>query len=301
MSGANQPGSPTVAERWPPTTASIYPVDIVRKLSALTSEFYGHEAASFSATRQTPWHGWDEAWRIIVEESPELTAKPLIALDLGCGNLRFERFLSERVREPVAVHALDNCAALPKDELDAPLLSDHLDVAFREIDLVEHLLDSPDIPLVNPGTCNIAVAFGLMHHLPTFALRVRIIQELIGALRPGGFAIASFWQFLNDPRIAAKAAAITVEGRAARHLPPFGPGDHLLGWQHAQDVYRFCHHTTDSEIDKLLTHAREEATRADPESLTFREVARFSADGKEGNLNRYVVLQRRGPQADALC
>lgn len=301
MSGANQPGSPTVAERWPPTTASIYPVDIVRKLSALTSEFYGHEAASFSATRQTPWHGWDKAWRIIVEESPELAAKPLIALDLGCGNLRFERFLAERAREPVAVHALDNCAALSKDELDAPLLSDHLDVAFRKIDLVEHLLDSPDIPLVIPGTCNIAVAFGLMHHLPTFALRVRIIQELIGALRPGGFAIASFWQFLNDPRIASKASAITVEGRAARHLPPFGPGDHLLGWQHAQGVYRFCHHTSDGEIDELLTRAREEAPQADPESLTFREVARFSADGKEGNLNRYVVLQRREPQADALC
>ena len=27
-------------------------------------------------------------------------------------------------------------------------------------------------------------------------------------------------------------------------------------------------------------------------SLPLREVARFSADGKQGNLNRYLILQR---------
>lgn len=300
MSAADRPDCPA-AERRPATTASVYPVGVVRKLSALTSEFYTREAASFSATRQAPWHGWDEAWEIIVEESPEIADKPLTALDLGCGNLRFERFLAERTQAPVAAHALDNCTALPKGEIGTPLLPDRLDVAFREIDLVGHLLNSPDIPLVNPGTCDIAVTFGLMHHLPTFALRVRVIQKLVSALRPGGFAVASFWQFLNNPRIAAKAKTTTAEGRTARHLPPLGPGDYLLGWQHAQGVYRFCHHTTDSEIDALLAYVREEATRAVPISPSFREIARFSADGKEGNLNRYVVLQRREPQADALC
>ena len=92
----------------------------------------------------------------------------------------------------------------------------------------------------------------------------------------------SFWQFLRDGRIAAKAAAVTDRGRETHGLPAFAPGDYLLGWQHAEDVYRFCHHATDGEIDGLVAGF----------SLPCREIIRFSADGKHDDLNRYVVLQR---------
>lgn len=37
-------------------------------------------------------------------------------------------------------------------------------------------------------------------------------------------------------------------------------------------------------------HLRQQ--RASTASLPLREVARFSADGKQGNLNRYLILQR---------
>ena len=155
-------------------------------------------------------------------------------------------------------------------------------VDFRPFDIVESLLDGSFANRLPYGTCDLAVAFGLMHHLPTFALRTEALAALLRSLRPGGFAIASFWQFLNDARLAGKAAAVTDEGRAAHSLPPFGPGDHLLGWQHAEDVYRFCHHATDGEIDGLIAGF----------SLPCREIIRFSADGRHGDLNRYVVLQR---------
>lgn len=42
-----------------------YSPQIIRKLNALTSDFYAREAASFSATRQAPWHGWEKAWELI--------------------------------------------------------------------------------------------------------------------------------------------------------------------------------------------------------------------------------------------
>lgn len=72
-------------------------------------------------------------------------------------------------------------------------------------------------------------------------------------------------------------------------------------------MYRFCHHTTDDEIDRLLADAAPFPMAADtpasPPTIhaagtaplpapSFREVAQFSADGKQGNLNRYVVLRR---------
>ncbi|MEC4272815.1 class I SAM-dependent methyltransferase [Adlercreutzia sp. R25] len=269
---------------------NAYPAAVVRQLSALTTEFYAREAASFSVTRQAPWHGWEKAWEVISEQRPSLAAEPLAVLDVGCGNLRFERFLATHTRGPVAVCALDNCTALAEDGT-APL-SERFTLEFQETDLVEHLLNNHGTPLANPGTCDIAVAFGLMHHVPTFALRTRILQELISALRPGGFALVSFWQFLNDPRLAAKAEAVTAAGRAEHNLPLFQENDFLLGWQEAERVYRFCHHTPDAEIDALLANVQQALAQAHSSSPTFRELARFSADGKPGNLNRYVILQR---------
>lgn len=356
---------------------------VIRKLNALTSDFYAREAASFSATRLAPWHGWERAWELIaaraatqapfpgndtaqaplpghdavqaplsdrITRTPSSYAGnpdgPLAVLDLGCGNLRFERFLAERTNAPMRVTALDNCpdlasfgtdslsaafsrnlnnlSALAKTKegdaltyphpigspLSAPAKTKEEDAAeqstnfpgkavvdLRALDIVETLLDGTFADRLPHDECDLAVAFGLMHHLPTFRLRARVLEGLLGSLRPGGFAVVSFWQFLNDPRLAAKATAATVEGRAAHHLPAFQENDFLLGWQHAEGVYRFCHHTPEDEIDALLAAIREPSAPSTsgctpPAPLPFREVARFSADGKLGNLNRYLILQR---------
>lgn len=251
-----------------------YDIAILRQLNALTSQFYEREAASFSATRQAPWRGWGQALDIIAQTDGAFGRHPLAVLDLACGNLRFERFLAER-RIPVAsVTALDNCPVLLGEPDSA--------VAFRSCDLIEALIDDDFRASLPHATCDLSVAFGFMHHVAAFPLRVRALEGLLDSLRPGGFAVVSFWQFLHDDRIAAKAAATTAAGRRAWSLPPFEPYDYLLGWQHTEGAYRFCHHTTDEEIDRLTAAV----------VLPFREIARFSADGKQGNLNRYLILQR---------
>ena len=179
----------------------------------------------------------------------------------------------------------------------ARILPEKTIVDLRALDIVESLLDGTFADRLPRNSHDLAVAFGLMHHLPTFALRARVLEGILGSLRPGGFAVVSFWQFLNDPRLAAKAATVTAEGRAAHCLPTFQENDFLLGWQHAEGTYRFCHHTPEDEIDALLAAIREPSapstsgcTSAAP--LPFCEIARFSADGKLGNLNRYLILQR---------
>lgn len=318
-----------------------YSPQVIRKLNDLTSDFYAREAASFSATRQAPWHGWERVWKLITAHDavqnpfPSHAARvpdddtgdsgaPLTILDLGCGNLRFERFLAERTNAPLRVTALDNCPDLASPEIGALSAAfphslrsssaasktkeedasgqganppEKTIVDLRALDIVESLLDGTFADRLPRNSHDLAVAFGLMHHLPTFALRARVLEGLLGSLRPGGFAVVSFWQFLNDPRLAAKAATVTAEGRAAHRLPTFHENDFLLGWQHAEGVYRFCHHTTEDEIDALLAAIREPSAPstsgcASAAPLPFREIARFSADGKLGNLNRYLILQR---------
>lgn len=318
-----------------------YSPQVIRKLNDLTSDFYAREAASFSATRQAPWHGWERVWKLITAHDavqnpfPSHAARvpdddtgdsgaPLTILDLGCGNLRFERFLAERTNAPLRVTALDNCPDLASPEIGALSAAfphslrsssaasktkeedasgqganppEKTIVDLRALDIVESLLDGTFADRLPRNSHDLAVAFGLMHHLPTFALRARVLEGLLGSLRPGGFAVVSFWQFLNDPRLAAKAATVTAEGRAAHRLPTFHENDFLLGWQHAEGVYRFCHHTPEDEIDALLAAIREPSApstsgRTPPAPLPFREIARFSADGKQENLNRYLILQR---------
>ncbi len=266
-----------------------YSPQVIRKLNALTSDFYAREAASFSATRQAPWHGWEKAWELIT--APDAAQGPfpshaavrdslssraaripddyasnskdsLAVLDLGCGNLRFERFLAERTNAPLRVTALDNCPDLASPEIGA------LSAAFP-------------------------------HSLRSSSAASKTKEEDASGqgANPPEKTVVSFWQFLNDPRLAAKAATVTAEGRAAHCLPTFQENDFLLGWQHAEGTYRFCHHTPEDEIDALLAAIREPSAPstsgcAPPAPLPFREIARFSADGKLGNLNRYLILQR---------
>ena len=65
-------------------------------------------------------------------------------------------------------------------------------------------------------------------------------------------------------------------------LDALEPGDHLLGWQDGTSL-RYCHHFEEREIDQLI-----EALPAG----TVRPFERYSADGRAGNLNRYVLLRR---------
>lgn len=256
---------------------------VVRQLNALTTAFYAQEAASFSATRQAPWEGWGQALSLIAKADPGLMAHPAHLLDVGCGNLRFERAVAQLATEPLAVTAVDNCPPLVA-QADATELPANVSVDFHQMDIVEALLDGTLSQRMPDSTCHLAVAFGVMHHVPRFDLRAQLLEQLVRALRPGGFAVVSLWQLLDDARLAAKAERATAEGRAAQGLPGFGAKDRLLSWRQAKGVYRFCHHCDDEEIDHLVAQTQIAAP--------LREIARFSADGKSGKLNRYIVLQR---------
>ena len=104
---------------------------------------------------------------------------------------------------------------------------------------------------------------------------------LIDKTRSGGFVFVSFWQFLNSAKLAEKAEVTTHQALKELGNMELNAGDYLLGWQHEQHTYRYCHSFTGKEIDKLVKSALPRARLAD----------RFQADGKSGNLNSYAVLQ----------
>ena len=253
------------------------------RLCALTSEFYRANAESFSQTRQSPWQGWVRLLEVVDARAAE--REPLRVLDLACGNLRFERYLADALPgRTVSGYAVDNCEPLveagERNEF-GPLSR----MVFQNLDAIERLsagclresLEAPD------ASCDLAVSFGFMHHVPLERWRAELLRALIAKVRPGGFVAVSFWRFLNSDKLARKAQETTDRARAELGLPELPPNDYLLGWQDTQGLYRYCHHFDEQEIERLL------AAMADSAEL----VSRFEADGKTGNLNEYVVLRAK--------
>lgn len=251
------------------------------RLCALTGEFYRANAESFSQTRQSPWQGWVRLLEVMDARAAE--RELLRVLDVACGNLRFERYLADALPgRMLSGWAVDNCEPLVEagERSEFGPLSR---MSFQNLDAIERLsagclreaLEAPD------ASCDLAVSFGFMHHVPLERWRAELLRTLIAKVRPGGFVAVSFWRFLNSDKLARKAQETTIRARVDLVIPELPPNDYLLGWQDTQGLYRYCHHFDEPEIERLL------AAVADSAEL----VSRFEADGKTGNLNEYVVLR----------
>lgn len=251
-------------------------------------------------------------------------------LDIACGNLRFEAFLANAYPHiDWSFFAVDNCEPL--------VASGQEDIAkkvhFTCEDIVSNLLEGlpaaepANIPALAAATpFDLVVSFGFLHHIPSFDLRRQFLLEALSQVKPGGYLVVSFWQFLNDPAKRAKIEQTHVEALAffagcaetrtndrealdrgvgssssdnpnpSCLKPPaffagsLEPNDYFLGWKNEPGNYRYCHHFSNEEIDRIITALAPHAT----------VIESFSADGKPGNLNRYVVFKREELPIDSI-
>ena len=237
-------------------------------------------------------------------------ARPALSVfDLACGNLRFEAFLAKELADTdLAFHTADDCDALVKgapwrpDPADGAALGNRAAGSIRwhhqSFDVLAALdaegrSDGAALDAETPGggpalaealqtpRCDLAVSFGFLHHIPLPRWREEVLAMLAAKVRPGGFVIVSLWRFLENPLLARKAEATHEHALAELGLPPLDAGDRLLGWRDEPGAYRYCHSFTDGEIDALAASVGHAVT----------EVARFRADGRDGALNSYLVLQ----------
>lgn len=249
------------------------------QLSYVTSEFYTQQAQSFSATRQMPWQGWQQC----LDAMPQLSAgEKLSVLDVGCGNLRFARFLCDEVGiVPAKYFAVDNCKPL----VESGEVGTHIsELIFIELDVIKSLLDNTLSSRLTVPACDLVVAFGFLHHVPGAQKRIQLLHTLLDKTKPGGFVCVSFWQFMNSQKLAAKAQETTAQGLRALGIDAseLEEHDYLIGWQDKANTWRYCHHFSQEELDELLASLGPDV----------HVCAQFSADGKDNNLNRYVILQR---------
>lgn len=275
-------------------------------LCSLTDDFYAANAESFSRTRQQAWVGWQrclEAAGLIggardgrqdgftptLEDGLFENAEwPLSVIDVACGNLRFARYLRGQLapERQLEYFAADSCEELLPDE--ESLANTMPFVRFQKVDVLQRLLHGADLPSAfDTSSAQMVVCFGFMHHVPGMALRADLLDGLVRCARPGGYVIVSFWQFLKSDELAQGARAQHMQALSVLGMEQscLDDGDFLLGWQNVpvgeKGSIRYCHHFTDEEIDVLVGSVSGRAGLVD----------RFTADGRTGDLNTYVVLR----------
>jgi SAM-dependent methyltransferase len=251
-------------------------------LRALNRAFYRARADDFAATRDHPWPGWERL------PLPAAAATPgaLRVLDVACGNGRLAPALRARIGHGFAYTGIDESPAMLRHARAALARTHDVVGDLRAIDVLE---PDPDATLP-AGPFDLVVAFGLLHHVPGRATRTRLLACLAGRVAPGGVLAFTAWQFADRPRFAGRIVPWRGEpGSPGPAIDPgrLEPGDHLVAFGAADEPLRYCHHCDDAELDALAS------------ALPLEPLDRYAADGRSGDLNRYVVLRRAAPAPPA--
>lgn len=236
--------------------------ETVLALRAVDRCFYVEHAEEFSGTRERPWKGWTELFDRI---APLLPEEPRV-LDVGCGNGRFARFLESALERPFRYLGVDASAPALRE---ARRRLGHL----PQVDLVELDFVTTEVPLPR-GDFDLIVVFGVLHHVPGSSNRRALLRELGGRLAEGGLLAFTVWRFDRHDRFRRKLVPFEATGL---ELDPedLEEGDAFMTWGREPPALRYCHATSDAELDELVA------------SLGLPVVARFDSENEP---NSYVAL-----------
>ncbi len=250
------------------------------RLLALNREFYAAFAHAFADSRSIS----DPALTSIL---PYISHQARV-LDVGCGNGRLA-FLLDRGRPGVSYVGVDAVEELIKIARAQAVDLTNVTADFRVADVAR---PGWSAELLSPRRQKPAVAerrrrlesdplfdcialLAVLHHVPGFERRARVLSEAADVLKPGGCMILSTWQFLDSERMRRKIVDWSEVG-----IPPgkLDPGDYLLDWKRGGRGLRYCHLVDRAEVEQLAAAS----------GLHVRET--FRAGGREGDLSLFAVL-----------
>jgi len=125
--------------------------------------------------------------------------------------------------------------------------------------------------------------FAAMHHIPAYARRLALVQEIAKLLKPGGIFVHSEWQFQRSTKLMTHVVPWDQAGINEVELEE---GDTLLDWRHTsperpgETGLRYVHLFSGDELSRLAAESG------------FKIVSEFDSDGASGNLSLYQVWQR---------
>jgi tRNA (uracil-5-)-methyltransferase TRM9 len=253
-------------------------------LNRINRAFYAAVAEDFSASRQHAWPGWCRVVDCVRRLRPsEAGGEPLRILDVGCGNGRFAGFLDTEYEGAFRYLGIDSSQPLLAIARRRYRDRAHIEFAFGDV-VAAAAGDAASAEAESPSSAfGLILLVGLLHHVPGVETRRALLQQLARRLAPGALLAAAAWRFGAFERFRSRILAWEDYNRGTRDpvdLTQLEPGDHLLRWGAGDRVARYCHFVDRAEMAALVT------------GLDLERVEEFSADGKTGDLNHYVVLRR---------
>jgi len=243
---------------------------IREQLLELNRQFYTAVAPHFNQTRMSTSPGLTR----LLECLPDVLEDNTRAIaDIGCGNGRLA-WLLERMGRPwhyVGADADDQLLTLAQQNTTQLT---HVKPHFVSIDLAVQGWSAPIRSQQLQFDCVTCLA--TLHHMPSYALRLQILQEMASLLKPSGQIIVSFWQFLSSERLVKRQIDWETIGIAAQDVEP---RDALLPWKQGTFAIRYAHQVDEDELKQLIYDA----------GLDLIEI--FRADGHTNNLNLYARLR----------
>jgi tRNA (uracil-5-)-methyltransferase TRM9 len=237
---------------------------IVEQLLEINRRFYSQFGPAFATTRRRIQGGVRGVLAVLPDEGSWL--------DLGCGSGALGEEWLRRERTS-AYLGLDSSTELLQ-EAQASAGSGR--VRYLRADLSDAAWAQPHAE----GSFRGALAFAVLHHLPSHALRVQILRQVHGLLEPNGLFIHSEWQFQNSPKLTARIQPWSAAGVDEADLED---GDTLLDWRYALPGHpervglRYVHRFTTEELAELALQSGFSVQRS------------FEADGHGGRLSLYQL------------
>lgn len=231
--------------------------EVAARLMALNRDFYSDLADSFAESRQTPQPGFYQLVAFLPSSAPARV------LDVGCGNGRFGYFLGQR--QQIHYTGVDFTAELLMKAQEM----------LPNAEFLQRDMGQPGF-LDGLGQFDIVTCLAAMQHVPGYANRLLLLQEMAVHMAENGRLCLANWQFMNSERQRRKVRDWSEIGLNTTDVEP---NDYLLTWQRQGFGLRYACQIDAVETQRLATAAG------------LRVVQQFYSDGKEGNLSLYTVLQ----------
>ncbi len=233
----------------------------IKILNWINKEFYLKTQEYFNRTRRFYWQGWEKLL-------PYLQGRSLRILDVGCGNGRFGKFLEENIKS-VDYVGIDN---------NQYLLNEAKKTVKQGKLINQDILEKWPIK----DKFDLIVFFGVLHHIPGKDRRLKLLEKTKSYLKPGGLLVFSNWHFKKFKRFNSYVISwkeFKERNKLKLDLKQIEKNDYILDWKKGVTAYRYVHLVDDQEIKWLVS------------KLEMELVETFTADGKQGQGNKYVILR----------
>ena len=201
----------------------------IKEILKIVKDNYEEIAVDFDLTRRKPI--WPELVEIVAN-----TKSGSSVLDVGCGNGRLlEAFQTKQINY-LGLDASKQLIALAKKNYPG-----------RDF-IVKDILDLKSLD----KKFDLVISVAVLHHLPSFKLRLEALNEMLAVTAPQGMLIFSVWRMWNNKKykpLLYKNIWQKITGQTKLEI-----GDLLFPWKKG-DSQRYYHAFTKHELNKLVRAA----------------------------------------------